>query len=540
MSDALTMQIAAGRRMFDGQAFKSLRDDAAAWKPTGYNSDTSKRRDFYRGEQASWVREDLAKRYPQTYSYIRPYMTPLVRHLVEQQATVNKPAPRRDIVDGDQIQLDTLYSEASVNAHLQYAEEVAVCAGIAFVRAAWDVYDQRVQLSVYWPDQIDVVCDPDRPDRLDLATAIIARMADAEGVTAKAGVKSEDRGRWEVWSQPAPGEWLRFEVSNGGKTWIGGDVVYQRSPFVALYAGRPPGLMFELQPGDDVEANLTVDALYSDLLWSISMSGTPQIYYTGRGASDSKTLQAGPRSIWTAQDGTFGVLQNTPAIAAVKEVARDIVSQLLVLRGISPSSASADPRYESGVALKVQQAPMLEHRAARIPFMREFEELRLWPLLRSVYEYGRRYDFGGASMRWLAGELQLPLDDEAEMRVNAQQVANGMLTWEDVMVKRGDARDLADARAKRAANLPDAPTTENTWTGIQITSAITVVEKVAGGLLPRDSGVEIIKRAFALDDEGAADLLSTAGLGFVPTAPAAPVPFGGAPAVAVDDEEAAG
>jgi len=56
-------------------------------------------------------------------------------------------------------------------------------------------------------------------------------------------------------------------------------------------------------------------------------------------------------------------------------------------------------------------------------------------------------------MRWNPGELQLPLDDEAEMRVMQGQIALGMLTVEDVMVRRNMARDLEAAKVKRAENL---------------------------------------------------------------------------------------
>jgi uncharacterized protein DUF935 len=66
--------------------------------------------------------------------------------------------------------------------------------------------------------------------------------------------------------------------------------------------------------------------------------------------------------------------------------------------------------------------------------------------------------------------------------------------------------------------------------GAQVASLLQIVQEVAAGSIPRDAGLGIIKRAFLVDDIGAAELMGSVGKGFVPTtetpapnaAPAAP------------------
>lgn len=58
---------------------------------------------------------------------------------------------------------------------------------------------------------------------------------------------------------------------------------------------------------------------------------------------------------------------------------------------------------------------------------------------------------------------------------------------------------------------------DNALNGAQVTSLVDIVVQVAGGQLPRDAAVSIIKRAFLVDETEANEMLGSAGQGFTPT-----------------------
>lgn len=60
--------------------------------------------------------------------------------------------------------------------------------------------------------------------------------------------------------------------------------------------------------------------------------------------------------------------------------------------------------------------------------------------------------------------------------------------------------------------------------GAQVTSAVAIVTAVAMGQLPRDSGVSMLIRFFALSNDAAEEIMGSVGKGFAPVLPAVPAP----------------
>lgn len=69
--------------------------------------------------------------------------------------------------------------------------------------------------------------------------------------------------------------------------------------------------------------------------------------------------------------------------------------------------------------------------------------------------------------------------------------------------------------------------------GAQVTSLLQIVEKVASGLIPRDTGVQLITAAFPISAEKANAIMGTVGAGFVPTLDSEPGPVPGGAATAL-------
>jgi hypothetical protein len=74
-----------------------------------------------------------------------------------------------------------------------------------------------------------------------------------------------------------------------------------------------------------------------------------------------------------------------------------------------------------------------------------------------------------------------------------------------------------DVVAPLDAPAGDKTAQDSALNGAQVASLIQIVQTVADGLIPRDAGVAIIKRAFLVDDAGAEELMGSVGKGFVPS-----------------------
>ena len=431
-------------------AFKQLLDDAKAWKPYGYDAQIALRRDYYAGEQTKHLRHHLARRYPKTHAKMQPVVVNVFQHVVDQIAAVYRAAPRRELYAGDvrsdeaSKALAHLYAEAMVDSKLRRVEQIAAACKLAFVRIGWDEYDERLELTPFWPDAVNVVLHPDYPSRIDRAYALIAQLSPVDGLD------SRDK-RYEVWTRLDAG-WVRNVVAGASSFDLREQTgeLHERLPWVAIPYEAPDGCLFALPPGDDVATQDAVNSMYTSLNYTIEMQAFTQLTFSG--AQPPADLVAGPGTCLIAGDGgTFGTIAYSPQIDAVKNAAEDLVGRLLVLRGVSPSSASVNPTYQSGVSLKVQNAPMLEARTARTSVYRDMEQRHLWPVCRDVHNAHASTQLpADLAMRWTAGEMMLPLDDQEEFRLSQGRVADSVSTWPHEMVRLRLSENLDVARTQYA------------------------------------------------------------------------------------------
>jgi hypothetical protein len=92
-----------------------------------------------------------------------------------------------------------------------------------------------------------------------------------------------------------------------------------------------------------------------------------------------------------------------------------------------------------------------------------------------------------------------------------------------------DTDTVGDVAPTDAAVAADKAAQDTALNGAQIASLLEIIQAVADGLIPRDSGLAIIKRAFLVDDAGAEELMGSVGQGFVSSTAAPPAPPPGAP-----------
>lgn len=442
-SNSMAAQVAMVGRVHRMDSLKQLLDDAKKWKPLGYDAEVAKRRDYYSGHQLKHALSELRRRYPNTHTKMTPYTAPIFKHLVEQQSSIYRAAPRREWT-ADTQQLNEMYSDSSVNAALWKAEQISAAARLAFIRVGWDDIDERAELTPYWPDQVFVACDPDRPTKLEAAYVLIAIIASEDGVNEQPGT----RQRYESWIRRDNG-WARSIIVGDGSTWTNEveEEVFPILPWVAVPFEGFSGELYQMPPADDIAVNQAVDSLYSSLLYTIAMQSHTQLTYSG--PAPEHDLVGGPGTVWNAgEGGVFDSIAYTPQIAAVNTVADDIVKRLLTLRGVSPAAATADPAYMAAVAIKVLNQPMMERREARAHVWRDIEERRLWPILAAMMGSS-----ASNKLKWYAGDIQLSLDEQVEFRLAQGRVQTNVSTWPKEMVVLGIAADIEDAQRQYEENI---------------------------------------------------------------------------------------
>ena len=81
-------------------------------------------------------------------------------------------------------------------------------------------------------------------------------------------------------------------------------------------------------------------------------------------------------------------------------------------------------------------------------------------------------------------------------------------------IRNLDAGDGAGTGA--GAGVGGASLQDTALNGAQVTSLLEIVRSAAEGLIPRDSAVAILQRAFLMDEQSANALLGSIGAGFEP------------------------
>lgn len=439
-------------------SLKALLSESAKWKPRGYDHAVAKARDYYQGRQVKYLRSVLAERYPNSYQRMSPYIIPLFRHLVDQQATIYRSAPTREIAINGSVNesatdtITRIYADALADTRLLKVEQIAAAAKLAFLRVGFDPWDSKIVLTPRWPDTVNVIFHPDWPYNIQRALCLIAEISSLEGVSEY----SAEKRRYEIWTRNELGWYLQIALSDGSGVEpleFEPTEVHALLPWIAVpYEGLSEASLYQLPPQDDIEVQDSINAMATDLLWGISLQAWPQLWISG--AADQKLVIGPGTALDLGESGQAGTLNFSPQIASIAATIEDLIKRHLVLNSVSPATATADPAYLSGVSVKVQNSSMVEKRGERIPIYREMETRGLFPIIKMILdESGDTTLAGEAELYWQAGDITLPIDDEAELRLAQGRVANSISTWPQEMVRLRIAPDISTARRLYDANL---------------------------------------------------------------------------------------
>lgn len=370
---------------------------------------------------------------------------------------------------------------------------------------------------MYRPVFADRVVAAPRADCCDLPGYV------AESVWLSLNENEAPRWYWDVWciNGPTPYHELRTDLGEGGVV-VARDAVYPYYdehdrpvlPYSLYHAERTGFLWDPYEWMEAVEGSLELIAkltFYGHVVfkaawsqrWSVGVEWGGDLRdeddnHDGASrartsvVSDPATVLVGIPSDTTEGAAQMQVGQWSPPVDPEVLIRSIAIYERRVMRAmgieeVDVTKASADPR--SGYALEVDST---KQDAMRLRFLPTFKRGDIETLRVSAAVLGSATQTPIPTVGW---DLEYGPDVEEEVEATAVVGPDGK---------------------------PVAAVADTALNGAQVTALVQIVSDVAAGVIPRDAAIAIAQRAFQVSAEEAANLLGSAGAGFVQTAPAAP------------------
>ena len=275
----------------------------------------------------------------------------------------------------------------------------------------------------------------------------------------------------------------------------------------------------------------------------------------------------------------IGVLQSSAKIGESKDLITQLVRLWCFGEQLPISEFDDAKQVVTGASLRVESRPLLDRRADQVPLAQE-DERTAWRKFRAVHnahapQWGAEQLDESTELEVEVAALEVPEDERVQLEADARAMAMGVRSTIDVIQRthnatRSQATEIfARVKSDRAeypapvavdatapTQLPDNPdgrssaqvppmdvhapdhvapatpaaadpniaqaaaTQAVALNGAQVTSALEIVQAVATGTLPRESGISMLTAFFGLSLEVAERVMGPVGRGFTPAAPA--------------------
>lgn len=314
-------------------------------------------------------------------------------------------------------------------------------------------------------------------------------------------------------------------------------------------AGTGNGVWHTHQHQEIVFGTLQVGVLWTSFVHGFLRASWDQRWIANGRVRGGAVEQAGDRPIRViipdptavleidGQGATAGAWGSPIDIDAAEGVVRRYENRLAVHAGLSPADVvieSLNPA--SGASIVVSQSgkrtialrDLVHFRSGDVQLAEVTAAVnRGWGVACSAEGFSARYRGVELTIgeretvsRWLPIEMDRGLLD----RVTAYQELHPGTSAADAQADleaMDDRKRMAEARAKVLAELAGGAVQDTALNGAQVQSLQLIVQAVAQTQLPRDSAVNMIQRAFSVDEATADRLVGSAGRGFKPAVPAA-------------------
>jgi len=465
------------------QILMELQDQAAKWKPGGYDREMLRRRDYYEGKQAQWLMPALRKRYPNTAGDMSIITLNYAKLIADVDAAVYDHRPERqltfnsiplDMDDSQAKEYQRIMQQASVNVVLAEAERRLMLMDTIFLHVRYDFHKQAPMLEVFYPQDIGIIPDPNNPTSFDDILCLIARVVGPNGV-------NDDNSHFVVYyrdfqedhdGQSVKGPWKAERFSTDGTTteiYPDHIVPFGVLPFVVWRNGIADGTIFRDADNDLLDALDAISANLTNLTFVLDMQAHSMLAYMGDSRED---IVGGPGKVISYAPGeSLSVLDFNPKLKEMEQVNNNLIKTLASTRRQSPDAYSIDQQApESGVARQIANMPYQKALKERQHYAQQME-MALYPLICTInnaYGDGPTIDHERYAMKWIAG-------NDPDFTDPAQETTRVMLALDQGLIsKERAAFELGFYESEEDARLAMFKATEDAASGIA-----TVEESIA-------------------------------------------------------------
>lgn len=454
-------------------------DDAQVWKPSGYDAEMALRLAYYLDQQLDDTKAVLAERFPKTHTKMMPVTLPVTRHFVREQAKVFLSTTKLELVQDGRPFEGVRDQDGNERPHPSAAwwERVQQQMGLGLRLKKADVYTTlfrtaalrfaytpagRFTAQVVFPHSVRVVMDPTAPMDIDSAHLVAMEIA------SDAGLKQGGARRWECWCARA-GEEQHFILEDGGEDGVsvvwrdkGGPLTRPDGsaivPLVFFTAHTEELGLFTAEGSDLVPMNRGLNILVTDIHHIAEQQGFGvMVLEAPSGANAPAEIIRAPNTAISLTDGVKASFINPNApLADLLELADRRIKQGAVLYGIPAGSVSLEARaVASGIALQIENRPLLEMRADSIEVYRD-PMRRVWEVLQALWAaHGEDEEVGDldeAELRWTPGDVQVPVDEQQKVDDVLAELKARLCTRAEAIAK---LRGISIEEAKRVLQAID-------------------------------------------------------------------------------------
>ena len=431
--------------------------------------------------------------------------------------------------DEEDCELDTV---------LQEVERQVIVLGQCLVQPCW--VNGRMKYTVHAPYELYLTQSPLDPSSLELAPQVSIELPQPSDSLNAVG-----ESLYSTWRRVDKRDEAGRVVDTAFENYLhdeGGSLRvnplfpdninrYEQHPFVVWRGGKKPAAgTFWIPPNIGwYHQQLNADIQQSDL--DYIMRYQAHSVAVARGGSDLESFETGPASLIKSQDSEFefNFVSPDPNLAEMIDAFNFHMRTAAVAESLPPDTWEATSVTRNLAAKQLEQMALKLRRQRVIPdYLRAMR--KTFAAHKAVADYWStqpgvdRVRFGdvelGVSCAPLADAVDRFQDTSAlSVEINQLKIDNPI---DALMRRHGLPRGEAEKLFERNENFGRDPeegaagqvvevATEAVLNGAQVVAAAGIVEKVAAGLLPRDSGLGMIQILFNLTEQQALKILGAAG-----------------------------
>lgn len=511
------------------EVLKQVLKDDLRFRTTKSIEDAAALMDYYKnraGKRTKQVNDDLGVGLLDVEH--RPLQVGLLRYAIDRQGVMYSRPPTRWLMGKDgkrqasdsaqTILMRDVYERSLINTSMHKVDRLSNLLQVVGVRVY--VQDDEVVLRVFTPDSIR------RSPSDDIQTDIRRDKAFALKLAGGATTAEADKACWEVW-EPLVEGWQLSVVENGELK--GASSFSARLPFMLFYT-ELQDMAWPAMRDDRLAAAEAINAMANDL-WANVRSETHSTRFWRGVAPEDVPAERGPGKEIAIENPNVDVkdLNPRPQIDSSVGVQQQVVGLYLVGEDLPPDDLDRNKQVVTGAALRTRLFGLIEKRQGNIPMARGYER-KLFDIIRSQWnrqctlkpgltplDEDTTVDIEFAAVDLPVDALQqvTSLTQEIELRIKSRVEA--------VQQARGCSREdavkiLAQVKVDEAFELSNAKTLD----GKQVISLLDVIQLVVQQAISYESGVEVLRMAFGMEDPTARKMLGP--MGFTPAIPVPPPP----------------